>query len=76
MRCACASFDSELDAHIPHRGRLILAGGLHAENVAAAIKTFAPWGVDVASGVEVSPGKKDPAKLKAFIAAARGAASA
>ncbi|AEU38739.1 phosphoribosylanthranilate isomerase [Granulicella mallensis] len=53
--------------------KLILAGGLHAENVGTAIAEFAPWGVDVASGVEAAPGRKDPAKLKAFIAAARDA---
>jgi phosphoribosylanthranilate isomerase len=53
--------------------KLILAGGLHAENVGMAIAEFAPWGVDVASGVEAAPGRKDPAKLKAFIAAARAA---
>jgi phosphoribosylanthranilate isomerase len=49
---------------------LILAGGLKAENVGEAIAALTPWGVDVASGVEAEPGKKDPARLRAFIAAA------
>jgi len=52
---------------------LILAGGLTPENVAEAIAVVKPYAVDVASGVEASPGKKDPAKVQRFIDAVRGA---
>jgi phosphoribosylanthranilate isomerase len=51
--------------------KLIVAGGLRAENVGDAIRRLKPWGVDVASGVEQSPGRKSPERLAAFIRAAR-----
>jgi phosphoribosylanthranilate isomerase len=55
------------------QGRFIIAGGLTPENVGEAIHTFSPWGVDVVSGIEREPGRKDRAKLKAFVAAVRKA---
>jgi phosphoribosylanthranilate isomerase len=54
--------------------KLIVAGGLHAENVGAAIAALQPWGVDVASGVESQPGGKNPERLRAFLAAVRQSA--
>jgi phosphoribosylanthranilate isomerase len=50
---------------------VVIAGGLTSKNVAEAIQTLKPWGVDVASGVEARPGKKDPEKVRAFVKAVR-----
>lgn len=57
----------------PAQTRLIAAGGLKPANVAEAIARLHPWGVDVASGVEAAPGRKDPAKVREFVAKAREA---
>jgi phosphoribosylanthranilate isomerase len=56
-----------------HQARMVVAGGLTPTNVAEAIATLRPWGVDVVSGVEAAPGRKDPVKVRDFIANARTA---
>jgi phosphoribosylanthranilate isomerase len=66
-------FDWKLAEGVPDGMRLILAGGLDADNVAEAISRVRPWGVDAATGVEREPGHKDPRKLRAFIANAKAA---
>jgi phosphoribosylanthranilate isomerase len=53
------------------RSRVIAAGGLNPENVEEAIETLAPWGVDVVTGVESTPGRKDARRVEAFILSAR-----
>ena len=62
------SFDWSIARRAAKSHRVILAGGLTPENIAEAIITVRPYAVDVASGVESSPGKKDPGKLRAFFA--------
>lgn len=67
-------FDWRLAEDAPRTGhRVLLAGGLDADNVADAISRVRPWGVDVSSGVEREPGRKDPVKLRRFIEAAKAA---
>ncbi|MGZ7021933.1 MAG: phosphoribosylanthranilate isomerase [Ilumatobacteraceae bacterium] len=67
-------FDWGLLGEVAEGPRLILAGGLDPDNVATAVRKVQPWGVDVSTGVEKSPGRKDPMKVKAFIERARAAA--
>lgn len=68
-------FDWRLVEGVVDNSRLLVSGGLDAGNVAEAIRRLDPWGVDVVSGVEASPGRKDPARLRAFVRAARAAES-
>ncbi len=66
-------FDWRLAEGVDDPSRLIVSGGLDPSNVGRAIAHLRPWGVDVASGVESSPGVKDPGKLRDFVAAVRAA---
>ena len=69
---AGATFDWEWAREVP-RERLVVAGGLTPENVAAAVRALRPFAVDVASGVESAPGIKDPARMAALVAHAKAA---
>lgn len=69
------TFNWDLALEAKKFGPIILAGGLTADNVARAIAAAQPQAVDLASGVEASPGKKDPEKLKAFFVAIKGASN-
>lgn len=69
---AGATFDWEWAREVP-RERLVVAGGLTPENVAAAVRALRPFAVDVASGVESAPGVKDPARMAALVAHAKAA---
>ena len=69
-------FNWDLAAEAPDGLRVILAGGLTPDNVAEAIGVVEPWGVDVSTGVESVPGRKDALKVKRFIENARAAAPA
>jgi len=60
-------------AKVAERGNMMLAGGLGVQNVAEAISTVRPFGVDVSSGVETAPGRKDPGLVREFISAAKAA---
>lgn len=61
------TFDWKIGVEAKKYGRIILSGGLNPENVGTALRTVAPYAVDASSGVEVSPGVKDHAKIKRFV---------
>lgn len=66
--------DWTVAANLASRRRVVLSGGLNADNVVAGLAAVRPFGVDVSSGVEAAPGIKDPAKLRAFFAQIRASA--
>jgi phosphoribosylanthranilate isomerase len=71
-----STFNWDLAVEAKKLGRpVFIAGGLTPQNVGTAIRRVQPYGVDVSSGVESAPGRKDPAKMRAFVAAARAAAN-
>ena len=63
--------DWDIAAALAPTCRLLLAGGLNPTNVAEAVARVQPWGVDVSSGVEIAPGRKDHAAVRAFVAKAK-----
>src|SRR5271154_4302901 len=65
------TFDWQIALRAKRHGRIFLAGGLTPENVGEAIRAARPYAVDVCSGVEARPGKKDPARMKSLIRAAK-----
>jgi phosphoribosylanthranilate isomerase len=67
------TFDWELARRHPRTPPMVLSGGLDPDNVGAAIDTARPFAVDVVTGTEAAPGRKDPAKLKAFVRAVEAA---
>jgi len=68
-----ATFDWSGIGGLSSQRRLILAGGLDPDNVAAAVEMVRPWGVDVVSGVEATRGRKDPRAVERFVESARAA---
>jgi phosphoribosylanthranilate isomerase len=72
---AGSTSDWQSAAHLARTTELVLAGGLNATNVADAIAAVRPFGVDVSSGVEASPGVKDPTRIHEFVRRARAAAN-
>ncbi len=67
-----ASFDWSLLTDMEYDGDIILAGGLTSDNIEEALGHYLPYGVDISSGVEAAPGKKDPEKVRKFIEKVRG----
>jgi phosphoribosylanthranilate isomerase len=66
-------FDWTLALKAKSHGPIILAGGLNADNVGEAVRMVRSWGVDVSSGVEAEPGRKDPDKVRRFVTEAKNA---